>query len=561
MGASELAWRQDEAPADTGALAPIGAALPALLAALRVAIALASLALIGNVAGAELGLSVLYVLFGLGTYWLAMQQSPWAGRQFMFWLDAAWLLSAAAVAAHQMPYFALLLLFPTSVIAFSLGVIWAGAMAAICAVVLVSIALAEEAGPGVLQLPLLLLLGVMIYLIAELSSLGHRLRRHGALLPALGDVMSPRLSRDGLVSQAMNALARSFPDSAGLMVMPGAQGATLLAELDQGRTSIFPAGTTDAAKLPEIPGTLVVSLDRQQPAFLPGLRYYALDIATGRRSRAGEAQANAVADLLDARWVISVPLLRRGRPWGRLHLGSRSSRLSLEDALWLRHFASRLEAALANADLLQQMIEDAAAQERNQISRNLHDSAIQPYLGLKFGIEALARQVPPGDSLRPDVDRLAALANQEVLALRKLVRTLDGQAGFVDDTLERAIRRHAARFARLFNMEIHVDFDCDESLDDELATHVFHIVSEGLSNVSRHTRAQSATIRMACRDGELELQIRNSVEGVAPAAFTPRSIFERARDLGGRAEVSLGQAETVVRIRLAARQGGDVHDD
>jgi signal transduction histidine kinase len=521
------------------------------------------MALIERAVNVDLVLGLLYLAFALIVLWLAIGHSAWSRKQFVYWVDAAVAVCFATLGSGQSVYFALILFFPACAVAVNAGLMHAAALTALGGAALLAIQLGRPPHEQAASLPEfalpIALLGVAGYFIADVAKLGDQLKRRVEMSQKLGDFNNARLGYEGLVRQAMEEMAELFQASAGLMMLPGSEGSPMLVELAHGRTRIFPAPPSSALELPVIPGNLIVHLHRKKHRFLPGFRYHAVDMNSGNRVRDGEAQALAVADLLEAESMISVPVLRRGRAWGRMHLASARRTLTMSDALWLRDFVSRLEVGLANADLLQQMIEDATAQERNQISRNLHDSAIQPYLGLKFGLEALARRVAPEDPLRPDVDRLAALANEETLALRKLVRTLDGQAGLDGDTFERAIRRHAARFARLFNMQIEVDFLSDDTLTDEMAGHVLHMVTEGLSNASRHTQAQRAAIRIACRHGELELQLRNSTEGWAPRMFTPRSLAERARELGGHLEVSLLPHETVVSIKLAVRREGEGH--
>ena len=43
--------------------------------------------------------------------------------------------------------------------------------------------------------------------------------------------------------------------------------------------------------------------------------------------------------------------------------------------------------------------------ERQKISRDIHDSAVQPYIGLKLALEALARKIPPEHPLSRDVGK------------------------------------------------------------------------------------------------------------------------------------------------------------
>src|SRR5678809_1131489 len=67
------------------------------------------------------------------------------------------------------------------------------------------------------------------------------------------------------------------------------------------------------------------------------------------------------------------------------------------------------------------------ADERQKISRDIHDSAVQPYIGLKLALEALARKVPPDHPLYKDIARLVDMTSMEIAGLRRYVKGLKGQ--------------------------------------------------------------------------------------------------------------------------------------
>jgi len=66
------------------------------------------------------------------------------------------------------------------------------------------------------------------------------------------------------------------------------------------------------------------------------------------------------------------------------------------------------------------------ADERQKISRDIHDSAVQPYIGLKLALEALARKVPPDHPLYKDIARLVDMTSMEIAGLRRYVKGLKG---------------------------------------------------------------------------------------------------------------------------------------
>jgi signal transduction histidine kinase len=85
----------------------------------------------------------------------------------------------------------------------------------------------------------------------------------------------------------------------------------------------------------------------------------------------------------------------------------------------------------------------------------------------------------------------------------------------------------------------------------QVAAEAFRIISEGLSNVLRHTAARKAFVRVHARDGWLQLAIGNESgpSGGSPRSFTPRSINERALSLGGTSFVGKQRRRAYYRSR------------
>jgi signal transduction histidine kinase len=82
---------------------------------------------------------------------------------------------------------------------------------------------------------------------------------------------------------------------------------------------------------------------------------------------------------------------------------------------------------------------------------------------------------------------------------------------------------------------------------------IVHMVREGLSNIRRHTTAGEATIRLGEGEGRLliELVNDNAKRNGAKEEFFPRSIGERAKELGGRLRVQHADGGyTVVAVDL-----------
>jgi signal transduction histidine kinase len=95
-----------------------------------------------------------------------------------------------------------------------------------------------------------------------------------------------------------------------------------------------------------------------------------------------------------------------------------------------------------------------------------------------------------------------------------------------------AITKQTARLRRFYGIDVGIISEISGDLKGRLAAEAFHIVAEGLSNVLRHTSAKTASVKVQCEKSVLVLEISNE-SGDAVVEFTPRSISERVKALGG----------------------------
>lgn len=252
------------------------------------------------------------------------------------------------------------------------------------------------------------------------------------------------------------------------------------------------------------------------------------------------------AGLGRARWV-SVVIAARGAARGRLYLlAPRGQFFSAADRWLLRQAADIIVAQAALLTRIEQLAQEAAGRERSRISLDLHDGAIQPYLGLKLGLEALQRKLTPDHPLAQDVAELCRMTQESIDELRGYVRVLEGRRPARRVALIEDLQRQTERFGRLYGIEVAMNVLADVELGEPLTAELLQMIGESLSNIGRHTASRQATINVSASGGELRAEVIDSGDcgdgdggaGRVWQRFTPGSLARRVRALGGRVDVA-----------------------
>lgn len=272
---------------------------------------------------------------------------------------------------------------------------------------------------------------------------------------------------------------------------------------------------------------------------LQGTSIRACDWANLQARPVNAVHVTQLANLLEARSLLSVPLRLRAQTLGRIHVIRRRTRYTLADLQLLAQMVGEAWPMLESMRLADRLALQVAAAERRRISRDLHDGTIQPYIGLKLGLEALRRRLPGAGTIADEVDELITLAGDGIAHLRRYVGRLKGRAQPAHGgLLLPAVRQQVEKFTEYYGIDARVVGDADLAVRAELYDDVINIVREGLSNIRRHTSAEHATVNLQAAAGKLLVEVINDQgPGPTPAQFFPRSIGERAHDRGGRIDV------------------------
>ena len=386
---------------------------------------------------------------------------------------------------------------------------------------------------GIKSLPMLLVL-LLIPTAALLTRPMGVLRRRLALIRALETHLEPRRGLESICTELVERLRTGTRADLVALVLPSElDSPAMIASRGEGS---FRA-TADVHKrleslLGRIPGVSVSRVPRSRWDPRADTRVHA-DL---RLPESLDATLAELAEAFGMRSLYVVPLTRHGRPHGHFMAGCARTHGPLCDMAVLDGAAGELVRILEQAALVDQFQEESASHERARIGRDLHDSAIQPYLGLKYAVEAVALRISPDNPARAEVDSLATLVNGEVAALRELIAGLRTGNDHGDNTLVPAMRRQVRRFADLFGIDVEIDCPASVPTTRAVASSMFHMVNEALNNIRKHTAARRVWITLSNHASSIRLVVRDdagSMAGRLPGNFCPASITERATELGG----------------------------
>ncbi len=242
------------------------------------------------------------------------------------------------------------------------------------------------------------------------------------------------------------------------------------------------------------------------------------------------------------------PIAYRGEPIGTISLPDSGIRglLSHRDRDLLLDVVRQAAIAIRSTMLagqLQQAREHlvlAREEDRRRIRRDLHDGLGPVLGGVAMRLDAA------GNAVSTDPERSRGLILQaraeitEALAdLRRLVHGL--RPPTLDDLgLLAAVEQQVDR-SRAGGLRVDVEADDLGGLPAAVEVAAYRIVSEALTNVSRHAGARHCTIRLSRSAQELLVAVEDDGRGIGPdvvAGVGLRSLRERAEELGGRCEVT-----------------------
>jgi signal transduction histidine kinase len=220
---------------------------------------------------------------------------------------------------------------------------------------------------------------------------------------------------------------------------------------------------------------------------------------------------------LGIRSMVASPVIVEGRLWGVVNALSTRGPFPPGTADRMADFTELVATAVGNAESRAQLsasrrrIVAAADETRRRIERDLHDGTQQRLVSLGVELRLAQSRVPVGlPDLDAELGRVADELNGVVEDLREIARGIH-PAILSDGGLRPALRTLARRAA----IAVELDVAAIGRLPEPVEVAAYYVVSEALTNATRHARASVVEVDADASGGTLRVCVRDDGAGGA----------------------------------------------
>jgi signal transduction histidine kinase len=191
-------------------------------------------------------------------------------------------------------------------------------------------------------------------------------------------------------------------------------------------------------------------------------------------------------------------------------------------------------------------LQNIREEERIHIAREMHDELGQLLTGFKMDVSWLHRKMSSTDdpAVKEKLEEMMEITNEAARFVRKLASEL--RPSILDDLgLVPALDWHSQEFSRRSNIAVNFQASSqDLKLPEGVATVLFRMYLESLTNVARHAHAKKVTARLEVNDDLVNLSIADDGKGFDSENMSGHKtlgllgMHERAMMIGGTLEIN-----------------------
>jgi PAS domain S-box-containing protein len=216
---------------------------------------------------------------------------------------------------------------------------------------------------------------------------------------------------------------------------------------------------------------------------------------------------------------------------------------------------------------LSELQENIREQERGRISRELHDELGQSLTGIRMEISWLGRHLDrePGE-LGAKILAIKSLIDETIKSVRRISSDLRPLA--LDDLgFAAAAGWYVDQFSARSGLNVTLTLpECDPERGGAVATALFRILQESLTNASRHANATTVRASLDFDDNEWTLTISDNGDGFETTSGKAEGIGligmrERVQALGGRFSLAAAPGRGCTIEAVIPKESGPLDND
>jgi two-component system NarL family sensor kinase len=244
------------------------------------------------------------------------------------------------------------------------------------------------------------------------------------------------------------------------------------------------------------------------------------------------------------RYHASIPLYHHDKKVGVLNVARTDwQELSDDDLRLLSTVGDLLGIAIERAQLYARSVQLGAAEERNRLAREIHDTLAQ-------GLAAIALQLETADALLDSDSRRAQHAVRQALTLTRAnldearrsvmdLRATPLEGRTLADALAALVKDYDAQYPIKATFE---SVGAMHPLPMRIEAALYRVAQEALTNVIRHADARHVAVELTVVPDRVELTVEDDglgfdTEVMPPGRFGLIGMNERAKLLGGTMEL------------------------
>lgn len=195
------------------------------------------------------------------------------------------------------------------------------------------------------------------------------------------------------------------------------------------------------------------------------------------------------------------------------------------------------EQKMNEALLTQRARQQAAAEERNRLARDLHDAVSQTLFSASLISEVLPRLWQRDENEgRKRLEEVRQLTRGALAEMRTLLLELRPDA-LVEADIDYLLNQLGESITGRSRVPVTVAVTGRCAVPVEVKVALYRIAQESLNNVAKHAGAKEAKVKLLCRAGRVTLQVSDDGKGFNTRGIPPNSLGlnimrERAREIG-----------------------------